>query len=336
MSKPTEGTGAQVDVLTGSDGKIQASGSLATKLLNSGFNVNALRTNDVLRNREWIDFDTAVVNVARERLVAIGDLVQAGLTYPLANALGITRVEWETISDLTDASVSMSGLSQGQNDRFETALTSVPVPIVHKDFKIDIRALHAYRNLGQPLDMMQVEVATRVVAEKLEAILFNGVTVGVSGSPVYGYTNAPNRITGSTTVDWNTATGAQILGDVLAMQGAAAAKNMFGPFIIYCSQASFIHLGDDFKANGDKTILERLLDVPNIMAVKPTQKITDSGVVIMVQMTRDVVDIVDGIQPTVVSWESQGGFLVNFKVLAIMVPRMKSTYTLQSGIIHYT
>ena len=328
--------GAQVDVLSGTDGNMSAQGSVATRLMNSGFNVNSLRTQDVLRNREWVAFDTAVVNVARERLVAIGDLISAGLTYDLPNALGVTKVEWEVVSDLTDAQVSMGALSKSQNDRLEVGLKSVPIPIVHKDFNINIRTLSAYRQFGTPLDVTQAEVAAKIVVEKLESILFNGVTIGLNGSPIYGYTNAPNRVTGSTAADWNVATGAQILADVIAMQSALAAKNMYGPFMIYCSTGSFINLGNDFKANGDKSILVRLRDVANIIDIKPTNKITDHGVVVMVQMTSDVVDLIEGFQPTTVWWESQGGMLQNFKVMAILVPRVKTDYAAQTGIAHYS
>jgi len=328
--------GASVDVLSQDGNSVNASGGVAERLLASGFNVEALRTNDVLRNREWIQFDQAVVNVARERLVGIADLMARGLTYDLPNALGVTKVEWEKVSDLTDAQVSMNGVSKAQNDRLDVGMNSVPIPIVHKDFQIGIRALHAYRQFGTPLDVTQAQVATRIVAEKLESILFNGVTIGNVNNAIYGYTNAPNRITGNTTADWNTATGDQIIGDVLAMIGAAAAKNMYGPFMIYCSVGSFVHLGADFKTSSDKSIISRLKEIPGIIDIKPTSKITDPGVVLMVQMTADVVDIIDGIQPTVVWWESQGGMLQNFKVMAIMVPRVKSDYAAQSGIVHYS
>src|SRR5690606_33206914 len=85
-----------------------ASGSVAARMLQSGFNVNALRTNGTLRKDEWIQYDTAVVEVARKRLGAVADLLNAGLRYNLANALGTTRVEWETVSDMDPADITMS------------------------------------------------------------------------------------------------------------------------------------------------------------------------------------------------------------------------------------
>jgi uncharacterized linocin/CFP29 family protein len=325
---------ATVDVIKANgSGGISGSGHLAQKLLQSNFNVNALRDLSVLRKDEWIQYDTAVVETAQRRLVAVGDLLSRGLTYNLDNALGVTQVQWEQTGDLGDAIVSMSGLTQGQNDKMDFALQSVPVPIVHKDFHINIRTLESSRREGQPLDTMQAEVAARIVSEKIESILFLGSNVAGTANKIYGYLTAPNRNTGSTTSAW--ATGANAIADVLAMIGKAMADNMFGPYIIYVPVAYFVKLGDDFKADSDKSTMSRLLEIPGIEAIKPSSDLTGNNVV-LVQLTRDVVDMIDGIQPTVVMWESHGGFLVNFKVLAIMVPRVKNDKSLQSGIVHYS
>ena len=43
-----------------------------------------------------------------------------------------------------------------------------------------------------------------------------------------------------------------------------------------------------------------------------------------------------GMQPTVVSWETRGGMTMNFKVMSIMIPRVRSTKTLQSGVVVLT
>ncbi len=75
--------------------------------------------------------------------------------------------------------------------------------------------------------------------------------------------------------------------------------------------------------------------------VKPSAMLTGTNVV-LVQMTSDVVDVIDGIQPTTVQWQTEGGFQTKFKVLAIMVPRVKATQTdpnggsPQSGVAHFS
>jgi len=337
----TQAGGAVVDSIHfGRNGQRSGSGNVAMRMLSEGLNVEALRTQDVLRLREWENFDTVVIEVARQRLVAVGDLISAGLTYEVPNALGIMQVQWERFSDLGPASVSMSGLSRGENDRFEIDLQSVPMPIIHKDFQINIRALEAGRNLGTPLDTTQAALAARIVSEQIESILFNGSTVGSASNTISGYTTFSSRVTGSLTATWLTQTGTTTVNDVLAMVEAAYAQNMYGPYMLYVPANVFAALGNDYKTYSDLTIIQRICEIPGILGVRPTSNLTaatsSKSSAVLVQFTSNVVDIIDGIQPTVVQWESEGGFLINFKVLAIMVPRMKADKSSQCGIIHYS
>lgn len=325
-----------VDVMGGG----VTSGPVAQRLLESGMNIGALRTNDVLYNRDWILVDKAILQVSRQRLVAVKDLFDNGLTFPVADALGVMRVEWEKVSDFGTADVNMSGVAQGDSDRVNFSLDSTPLPIVHKDFNINIRSLTASRRMGHPLDVTQVALATRIVTEKVESILFNGgLNLGTNGQ-VYGYKTAPSKHTGNLVAGWDAAatTGTSILGDLLTILEALYAGNMYGPYGVYVSNNSYINLGADFKANGPLTTLQRLLQVPGIKFIKPTSNLVDTSgqpQVIVVQLTPDVVDMIDGIQPMAVQWESQGGMVMNFKVMSILVPRMKTTYTNQSGIAVY-
>ena len=336
----TQHRGASVDSIHFGKSGNTASGNVAMKMLQSGLDVQALRTQDVLRLREWQNFDTVVIEVARQRLVAVGDLISAGLTYEVPNALGIMQVQWERFSDLGPASISMSGISKGENDRFEIDLQSVPMPIVHKDFQLNIRALEAGRNLGTPLDTTQAALAARIVAEQIESILFNGTTVGSASNTIAGYTTFTSRVTGSLTASWLTQTGATTVNDALLMVEAAYAQNMYGPYMLYVPANVFAALGNDYKTYSDLTILQRLADIPGIIGIRPTSNLpagtASHSQAVLVQFTSNVVDIIEGIQPTVVQWEAEGGFLINFKVLAIMVPRLKADKSNQCGIIHYS
>lgn len=332
---PQANNNATVDVVQNTGSGLQGSGLVAQALMQNNFSVESLRVEGVLRKDEWVNFDEAVVEVATKRLVAVADLMNAGLTYGVQNALGVTKVEWERVSEMTDAEISMGGITQGQNDRVTYDLQSVPLPIIHKDFHINIRALEASRTTGQSLDTTQAEIAARIVSEKIESLLFDGSDIAGSTNKIYGYKTAPNRTTGSTTADFASATGAQIVGDVLDMINDAQNDNMYGPYVLYVTNAGYINMGDDYKAESDKTILQRVLEIPGIQAVRPSKDLA-AGEAILVQMTRDVVDMVNGIEPTTVQWDSHGGFMVNFKVLAIMVPRIKSDKNSQSGIVHYT
>jgi uncharacterized linocin/CFP29 family protein len=294
-----------------------------------------MRQNATLRRLEWQMYDTAVIDVARRRLVGVQDLISAGLTYNVPDALGVTQLVWEQIGTMSDAEINMSGLSQTPNDRQEFNLNTLPLPIIHKDFNINIRQLYSGRRIGTPLDVTQAQLASRIVSEKIETLLFAGSTVLGSNNTVYGYTTAPYRATASVTASWTTATGTQIVTDVLAMQQALKNNNMYGPYYMYVPSAVYTALSADFKATGDRTILERVLAIPGIMGIKESKDLTASNI-IMVQMSSDVIDMVDGMQPTTVQWESEGGMVVNFKVMAIMVPRVKNDYVHQSGIAHFS
>jgi len=311
-------------------------GSVAHRLLANGLNINALRTNDVLRKEEWLLFDRTVLDVARPMLIGVGDLMSRNLRVPITNAMGITAVQYETVSDMGPAETNMSGVADSQRDRVVFSQVNVPLPITHKDFHLSLRNLESGRRLGTPLDTTMAATAARRVADALESMLFNGVAITAGGGTIYGYLNHPNRNTGSTTASWATATGEQILADVQAMIAKAVTDNMFGPYILYVSTDSFVHMLGDFKAASDKSIIQRVLEVPQIAAVRPTTQITPADVVLLVQMTSDVVDWLDGLQPTTVMWETHGGMMINFKVMSIGAPRIKADADTRSGVVHYS
>lgn len=325
-----------VDTIQSTGNSIRATGQVAEILAQNDFNVNALRTQDYLRKDDWTYFDNRVIEIARHRLIGVGDLMAKGLTYDVPNAMGVTKIEWERMGDLGPATMNMAGVTEGGNDTLGYDLVSMPLPIVSKDFWINIRKLEASKRNGMPLDTTQLDICTRKVSEYIESMLFLGNTTLGANNAIYGYATAPDRITGSTTTSWATATGAQIVADVLAMIDAAHADEMYGPFQFYVSYAAMTNMSNDYKAESDKTILQRVMEIPGVEGIKASYYVPNSDTVFAIQLTSDVIDMIDGIQPTVVQWDSMGGMVKNFKVLSIMVPRVKSTIVGQSGIIHYT
>ena len=57
---------------------------------------------------------------------------------------------------------------------------------------------------------------------------------------------------------------------------------------------------------------------------------------IFVQMTPDVARAVNGMDITTIQWETLGGMQINFKVMAIQVPRIRSDFYQNCGIEHCT
>jgi len=298
-------------------------------------NVNALRTNDLLRKDEWQALDTAVVEVQRQRLNGIADLQNRGLTRNLGG-LGVLIDQYEQMSDMGGADVDMSGEAEGDEDTVAYNLANVPIPIVHKGYRINKRRLEASRKLGQAIDTTQAEVASRKVRDKSEDILFRGASgIVVNGNSLYGYTNHPQRVTGSVTAAWTDESNREILADVESMLSDADAKFFFGPFLLYVPTSYWSVLRSDYKSYSERTYLERLRQYSEIADVKPADVLPADNIV-MVQMTRDVVDLAIGQSVTNVEWMSKGNMVSHYKVMAAWAPRIKSDYNGSCGVVHYT
>ena len=307
-------------------------GGAPARLLASGMKTNALRTNNLLRKDEWISLDAAIVDQARRVLNGVADLRAAGLTRTLGG-LGTLMAEWEQAGSMNPARVDMSATTQSDEDTQDFTLQGVPVPITHKGFRINARRLEASRRSGDALDTTQAELAATIVAEGLEDLLFNGNSLQVQGRTIYGYTTLPARLTGSLSASW--ATTGDPLADTIAMIDAAYQQHYRGPFMLYVNNSYWTALQDDYKAESDRTVLERLRAIAEIQDVKPASSLA-SNAVVMVQMTSNVVQLGVAQDIDTVEWEMFGGLEEHFKVLAAIVPILKWDAANQSGIVHYT
>src|SRR5215471_14611492 len=133
----------------------RGNGSMASRIMEaieSGQGVEAFRPNDVLHYRDWIEIDQAITHVNRMRLRGNADLINAGLVLRLENAMGTTVVEYSAGGDLTNAQTDMSAETAPEEDRIAVGMGKVAVPITHKGFRYNARALAASRRNGMPLD----------------------------------------------------------------------------------------------------------------------------------------------------------------------------------------
>jgi uncharacterized linocin/CFP29 family protein len=285
--------------------------------------------------------DKTVERVARERLRGVADLMNNNLRFNVNNAMGTLVVQHHQASEMPEANVSLDGVTKGQKGRQLFNLKSTPLPIIHSDFSLTARHLAASRDTGQPIDTTQVEEATRSVTEKVEDILFNGLSsedtlgFGSDTAQLQGYTNFSSRLSYTISDKWDdsAASGTDILNDVLSMIKLAHGARNFGPYMLYVPTNFWVKLMDDYKAESDKTIISRIRELPEILDVKPADKLSDDNVV-LVQMSASTIDMVVGFEPMVVEWETQGGMNLEYKVMAIMVPRPKSDYNGNTGIVH--
>jgi len=299
------------------------------------YQVNEINTNATLRRDEWKHLDEAVMAASQTRLNGIADLEEKGLVYNLGNGMGTTVLESHNIGDAFEAELSMDGLSRSKGDRVNYATVYLPIPIIHVDYEINARVLEVSRRMGNPLDTTSAELASRKVAEKLEAMLFTSTTYSFGGGTIYSYLNHPDRNTETLTTDWDASgkTAADIVADVMRMKQASINALHYGPWMLYIPTAYETVLDGDYNATKGDTIRERILKIANISGIKVIDTLTANNV-LLVQMTTDVVRLVKGLAIQNVQWAAQGNFVTNYKVLTIQVPQIRSDQNGKSGIVH--
>lgn len=296
--------------------------------------------NSLLMRDEWAEVDRAVIDAARPLLRAETDLRSRGLRHPLGSMASVAS-RWYTASEVTAANINMTGQGGANRDLPEMIENGVPVPIIFKDFVIDIRSLMASRRMGDGLDMTALRAVTAVVAEAKEGMLVNGAGLRLNGLPVYGYRNHPNRNTATAGSlgggDWGTI--ANILPTVSGMIAMAHTDNHYGPYVLYASTNQYNEAANSYYSDGSgDTPRDRILKLPQISAFEMLPTLAD-GELLLVQMASDVVDFaepndVPGIQ--VREWASGDGLTTNFKVMAVYVPRVKARQDGKSGVQHVT
>ena len=295
-----------------------------------------INTNATLRRDEWKQLDSVVIPLAEKRLQGIADLKAHGLVYNLGNAMGTTVLEQHDVSDALEAVLTMDGVTRAQGDRVDYTTTYLPIPIIHADYEINARALAASRNLGNPLDTTMAERAGRKVADKLESMLFTATSYSFGGGTIYSYLNYPQRNAVSLTTAWDTSgkTGAQIISDVLEMKQQSITDFHFGPWQLYIPVTYETKLDEDYStAKGSNTIRERILAIAGISGIRVVDTLTD-GNVLLVQMTADVVRLVQGMPIQNVEWTTEGRFITKYKVLTIAIPQIRSDQNDRCGVVH--
>lgn len=299
-----------------------------------------------LRHDEWVALDSAVMKIAETRLNGVQDLISKGLTYTLGNAMGTTVLEWQDTGDAMEADLTMDGVTRSKNDRITFQHNYLPIPIIHVDYEINARVLAASRNMGNPLDTLSAERAARKVADKLESMLFTdttyawGDTDSRSRNSIYSYINFPDRETLPITA-WTASgkTGKQIVGDVLAAKQKSINAKHYGPWTLYIPTAYETVIDGDYVGSSpdtsatNRTIRERILSISGVNEIKVIDTLPANNAV-LVQMTPDVVRLVQGMGIQNIQWQTEGNFVNKFKVMTIQVPQIRSDRNGKTGIVH--
>lgn len=296
----------------------------------------AFVANSVLDKREWAELDRTVIEMVKLRQNGIADLRAKGLIKPsnLAEMLS----QWRVATERVRPSVSMDGRTRADRDRTDKLTYSVPVPIFRTDYDIGRRELLASRRLGTPLDTFEAGEAASAVGEEEERVLFNGDSgIVVQGNTIYGYTSHPSRDTATAAAygggDFGTISN--ITPTFLGMIAALAAKRYHGPFNCYIAQAQYAQMLDFYTDGSGQTALDRVLKLPQIESVKPSDFLTAANLV-MAQMTSNVVEWIDALGVENREWESGDGQALYYAVMAAGAPRLKQDSAGNLGVAHAT
>lgn len=309
-------------------------GSMARKLRENGMDWDRVRENaSSLPYDAWKHFDEALLRAATEELVAVKLLQQRGLVYNF-DGMKSSTLQYQDMSDITAAQLSMSPIARGRQDKPEYTQKSQQLPFTFKDFSMDVREFEEAMLLNRLSDTTMVEECTRKCDEITEDMLFNGGTS--YGFPaIYGFTTHPDTIpvTMATAWDDNAVDGADVIGEVSDALVALRAAFHKGPYGVFYPTAYSGKIDNDYNATSASplTIRERILKLDGVEAVLGCDALTGNKVVVAELRTRTV-RMLQGLPTRVVDWDSDGGLGMNFKIIQINLPQIRSDQANKAGV----
>lgn len=256
---------------------------LAVNAVREGFNdrQTALAANiDLVGNAApipldaWRRVDARGAMIQRDVLAVFNRLAAANQT-PVG--VGDLVNFYPQISDSGEVVVSMDGRQAGRGDQANVKYVGTPIPVFASDARFGWRQMETIRK-GGSLDTDTIANHQRKVAEKLEDMALNGLgSVVVGGSTIYGLRNFPQRSTNTHGFDLNGATGANWLTAFSALVNALIGDNAYGRITVFLNYGDWTYAGmNEFVAGYPKTILQRMLEIPNIAEIVPASKIPAS------------------------------------------------------------
>lgn len=292
--------------------------------------------NATLLPDEWKQIDGAVLKTARKRMGFYMSLSAAGLTTPLTNPFGTMLFGWDKMQDDDgDAAITMEPDVPPLEGRPTYDRDWVPIPLITKGFRLNLRELDASRKYGEPLSTSGIAQSTLKVTEAAEKLCLHG-TAGTKfgGAKVYGATNYPSRLTGSLTAAW-TESAANPHQDTLNMVQATTNNLHYGPYFMYIPTAYSTAIEGDHSNSYSKSIRQRMLETEDLNGIKKLDYL-DTGNVLLLEHDEMSVRILVGFEPRTIQWATRGGMSFEFMIMACIVPNYRADANGRTGITHYS
>ena len=286
--------------------------------------------NATLRKDEFEIVDETVTTELRDRMTVFSRFRELGLI----QVVGIGDIErvTERLNGFSEAQIVFDAEAEIETDAANYENDRRAVPMIAHGFGFGMRQLASSEKRGANLQVDQVGLAARAVADKFEDLITNGLASGgPSGGGVPGLTTAANAIDVSLGTPWDES-GATPVDDVTSMLAAAYARKIFGPFDLWIPNNWWAAVQDDYSdQKGDRTFLERIEAFPDIMRVLPNDKLAADNAV-LVAMDRQFIDISLALNATAFQYK-KNPFRTDFVIGMIGGPHIKNRqYQNSSGV----
>ncbi len=344
-----------------------APAGFASRLLANGMDIEkAFRAHSPLSTDATKLIDTTVVQEFQNRLMVTRRLLENGQVQRLPNPFAYSHISHHTEDDEAGAVVDRNPLGKGENTLPDRSEVVTPIYYTFADFQLTLPELIASRNPRQdvPLDVNLIRKKARDVAEAIEECVVKGTFGGAalpkvgSAGAAKGLCNATNlqTVSLSSSQAWNHAskTVDGILTDIQGMLVKFDTIKAWGPVDLFIPAAWMTALRFKRNSSTDRTAIEliraALTGGSRDVYISDADTLpTDTAVMYL----RDsiAVDVILGdfggqsaandpnapdsnpVPITVIPWEERGGLLLNWKIIACVIPRPKSTYASNCAIV---
>lgn len=156
--------------------------------------ISEFRVDAPLTDEQYKHIDDAVKIAARQAMIG-------RRLMPLYGPLGFGKqaVTYDSLTEVSDALIDLAWKVSFSEDIVNLARETLPVPVLHKSFRINRRSLEASRSSGAPIDVATAKSAAYKVAKLEDDLIIQGYAADGSNYDIKGLyqVNIANVITGS-------------------------------------------------------------------------------------------------------------------------------------------
>lgn len=318
----------------------------------------AIRAFSPLMPREQLLIDNTIVTEFSDRLQVVRRLISNGQTFRLSRPFAHAQIQHGQEGETEGATRSRNPLARSEWDMPERLPVLTPIYYTFADFQLTLPDIETSRNGGVPLDTSLLRNKARDIAEDIEDAVINGPGVQVLGSNAFGLLNAPGintfNLSGGLNWDNPSKTGVQILADMNSIFSAFDSIRAFGPIDIWLPVSWYNAL--NFKRRDDtvdRTVFQDIGDLRRsnqAVFIGQADRLPEDQMVAYIRSSNSI-DLVVGdfggqkapddpntpdsnpVPITVFPWQEKAGLVLNWKLIACVIPRAKQTFSGVSGII---